>query len=125
MTGISCAKVTGCLASLALGLALALGAPAHASELDPGRLAECVADAGAVFYGAHWCPYCTRQRAAFGGFADRLNYVECAEPGERTQTAECREAGIRSYPTWEFPDGTRRRGLQSLERIAAATGCDQ
>ena len=109
----------------AFALIVALGAPSVAQAFDPGELAECVADSGAIFYGAHWCPYCSRQRASFGGFAHLLNYVECSEPGERKQTAECRKAGVRSYPTWEFSDGSRRRGLLTLEKLAAVTGCEQ
>jgi glutaredoxin len=109
------------LAVLAAGVWL--GRPAAASTPDPETLAECVSESGAVFYGAHWCPYCKRQRAAFEGFDERLNYVECAEPGQRKQTDECRKAGIRSYPTWELADGTRLRGMLSLERLADATGC--
>lgn len=109
------------LAVLAGSLCFALPAAAH--DFDPEALAGCVADSGAVFYGAHWCPYCARQRAAFQGHAERLRYVECSEPGERKQTAECRKAGIRSYPTWELADGARLRGLVSLEQLADATGC--
>jgi glutaredoxin len=108
---------------IALTSCLGPGTAATASALDPQALAECVADSGAVFYGAHWCPYCARQRAAFQGHAEQLRYVECSEPGERKQTAECREAGIRSYPTWELADGTRLRGLVTLEQLADATGC--
>jgi hypothetical protein len=110
----------------ALLLGLSLGLPAGATgNLDTRRLAECVTDAGATFYGAHWCPYCERQREVFGDSANRLRYVECAKPGQRKQTRECAQAGIKSYPTWEFADGTRHRGLQSLEKLAGATGCEQ
>jgi hypothetical protein len=116
-------KLLATTAVAVLATGLWLGAPAAASTADPEALAECVSDSGAVFYGAHWCPYCERQRAAFQGFAERINYVECSEPGQRKQTSECRQAGIRSYPTWELGDGTRLRGLQSLEQLAAATGC--
>ena len=119
--GSRCARA---LAAFGL-VAVALGAPAPARALDPGELAECVADSGAVFYGAHWCPHCSRQRARFGGFAHLLNYVECSEPGQRKQTAECRKAGVRSYPTWDFPNGSRRTGMLSLDDLAAATGCQQ
>jgi glutaredoxin len=114
--------ITG-LGVLAAGLGLV--GPAAASTPDPEALAQCVSDSGAVFYGAHWCPYCKRQRDVFQGHAERLAYVECSEPGQRKQTAECRQAGIRSYPTWELADGTRLRGMLSLDKLADATGCAQ
>lgn len=120
-TAMRCLRALGLLGAL-VACSGPLG-PARASALDPGALAACVADSGAIFYGAHWCPYCARQRAAFDGHDDRLNYVECSEPGQRKQTAECARAGIRSYPTWELADGTRLSGLQSLDQLADATGC--
>jgi hypothetical protein len=105
----------------AAGLLALCGAPAAASPGTLEGFSECVAESGAVFYGAHWCPYCAKQKQSFGEFADRLPYVECYEPGSRDKRARC--ADIRRFPTWTFADGSVRTGALSLAALAAATGC--
>jgi hypothetical protein len=52
-------------------------------------LAQCLADKGATFYGAYWCPHCNNQKLAFGSRASKkLPYVECALfPSEVSSTA--------------------------------------
>ncbi len=54
---------------------------------------------------------------------DSVRYVECAVDGGREQTAACRNAKVDGYPTWTFADGSRNSGEQSLEELAAKTGC--
>jgi hypothetical protein len=112
-----------CAAALAVGCLLV--APAGAKKgLDLEELAACIADSGAVFYGAHWCPYCHEQKESFGPYASLLPYVECYEPGKRKgMLAVCREAGVKSFPTWQFPDGSKATGAKSPEALARATGC--
>lgn len=94
------------------------------ADLDLEDVAECVADSGAVFYGAWWCPQCRRQNEYFGDHAGALPYVECYD-GERSrgQNRTCSEAGVRAYPTWILDDGRQLRGAQSPLKLAAATGC--
>lgn len=87
---------------------------------DPrlSALATHLAETGATFYGADWCPHCQDQKAAFGSSAHRLPYVECSPNGPRGPQAEaCRKAGIRSYPTWII-DGERHLGLIEPDRLA-------
>jgi thiol-disulfide isomerase/thioredoxin len=92
------------------------------SELT--TFAQCIAQSGAKFYGAYWCPHCQEQKQLFGGAQKDLPYVECAVVGDRqTQTPECKEAGVTSYPTWQFANGERATGKQTLEFLAQATGC--
>src|SRR5512134_1976266 len=94
-----------------LVLAISLAAAALVHPPAPARadgladLARCLADGGAVFYGAAWCPYCQRQLRAFGSAARLLPYVECSDPNSRQMRSECREAGVRKYPTWVFGNG--------------------
>jgi hypothetical protein len=105
-----------------VALALALHAPAGA-DTDQGilRLARCIRETGATFYGAHWCPYCAKQKKAFGESAYRLPYVECYRSGSDKKSPKC--AHVTSYPTWEFADGTVRTGYLSLGKLASMTGC--
>jgi hypothetical protein len=70
---------------------------------DPATraLAEHLADQGAVFYGASWCPHCQEQKRLFGASADRLPYIECSPAGRNgPQAPSCSRAGVRTYPTW-------------------------
>jgi hypothetical protein len=85
--------------------------------------AQCLADKGAKFYGAFWCPHCAEQKTYFGRSAKKLPYVECSTPDGRGQTEECTSLGIASYPTWEFATGTRVTGKLSLEQLAERTSC--
>ena len=87
------------------------------------ELARCIAESGATFYGAYTCPHCDTQKGHFGASADKLPYVECATASGQGQSRECREAGIRSYPTWEFADGERVTGVLSREELASRTNC--
>lgn len=87
------------------------------------RLATCIADSGAKFYGAFWCSHCNNQKEAFGN-SKNLPYIECSTADGNSQTEECRQAGINGYPTWEFADGERVSGEISLSRLADLTGCE-
>ena len=98
----------------------------------PGKydaFAECIANSGATFYGAFWCPHCQGQKKAFGSSAKYLPYVECSTPDGNGQTQVCIDKKITSYPTWILKDGTRvpddsptGAGVQ-LSTLATATGC--
>lgn len=94
---------------------------------SPGQydaFAQCLADEGAVFYGAFWCPVCNAQKKLFGSSADLLPYKECSTPDSRSQLADCREKNIQGYPTWEFADGSRMTGKLSMEQLAEKTACE-
>ncbi len=107
---------------LALTIALVGGlGPLPAAGEDALAFAQCIYDSGATYYGAHWCPYCARQNAAFGDAASQLPYVECYSEGSRDKLSEC--AHIKSYPTWEFRDGSLHSGVQSFAKLARMTGC--
>ncbi len=91
------------------------------SKLD--SFAACLGDKGATFFGAFWCPHCAQQKELFGSSIQYLPYKECSTPDSKGQTQVCIDAGIQSYPTWEFADGSRSTGLQPLETLAEKTGC--
>ncbi len=92
--------------------------------VDPVEtFAQCIKDSGATFYGAFWCPHCNNQKAMFGKKAVKLlPYQECST-ADRKQNSICSEAGIESYPTWEFPDGSRMSGELSFFDLSEKTGC--
>ncbi len=95
-----------------------------ALEADIIGFAECLKDEGATFYGAFWCPHCQNQKRMFGKKAsDALPYVECSTPDGQNQTEVCKEAGVESYPTWTFADGSRESGELSIQKLAEKTSC--
>ena len=94
---------------------------ASASEKDLKRLAECISESGAEFYGAHWCPYCAKQKAYFGEYADLLPYIECSDPGSGEMLPKCE--GILGMPTWKIPNHIPREAVLTPEKLAEATGC--
>lgn len=104
---------------------LVVGYAAYDSQ-KPGRLdtlAQCIADSGATFYGAFWCPHCQAQKEMFGKSSELLPYLECSTPDGQGQLPVCEDAGIEGYPTWEFADGERLSGVVELDTLAERTGC--
>ena len=84
--------------------------------------AKCTNEAGAKMYGAFWCSACAEQKSRFGKSFSEVNYVECSNP-DRSQNDACNVAGIKSYPTWEFADGSKIQGVVSLQQLSNITGC--
>ena len=92
----------------------------------PGKyapLTQCLKEKGVKMFGAFWCPHCQKQKAMFGVDAKTLPYVECSNPDGKTQTQICIDNKIESYPTWEFPDGTRVLGEKSPAILAEKANC--
>lgn len=96
-------------------------APAKPGKLD--AFAQCINDSGAKYFGAFWCPNCKNQEAMFGRSAKLLPRTECSTPDGKGQLQVCQDAEIKGYPTWDFPDGTRVTGVQSLEILGEKTQC--
>ncbi len=93
----------------------------------PGKydgFAQCLKDQGAVFYGAFWCPHCQAQKKLFGSSARLLPYVECSTVDGKGQVQACIDKGVKSYPTWDFADGSRLNGEISLEQLREKTSCE-
>jgi len=108
--------------SFILPLAMLLaGAGVARATLDD--FARCLTKAGARFYGTSWCPHCAAQRRMFGTAFNQVAYVECSVSGSKETTSECAQAGITSYPTWTFGDGSRETGELSVQQLASKTGC--
>src|SRR3989344_7482831 len=92
------------IALLIVGVVWLVKTPTKPGQLD--GFAQCLADKEVIFYGAFWCPHCQTQKALFGRSVKLLPYVECSTPDGNDQLQICKDEGIESYPTWEFPDGT-------------------
>ena len=92
--------------------------PGHYDEL-----AQCIKDKGVTFFGAFWCPHCQAQKKAFGTSEKLLPYEECSTPDGQGQLQVCKDAGVTTYPTWKFADGTTVTGEQTPADLAAKTGC--
>lgn len=105
-----------------------VGEPLRASTAEQVALGNHLRAAGAIFYGAWWCPACFQQKNLFGKEAgNRLPYVECdpktpppPRPGEGRQ--RCLAAGIRAFPTWVMPGRPRLEGVQTISELAAWSG---
>ncbi len=98
-------------------------APSKPGKYD--QFATCLKDKGFTFYGAFWCPHCQAQKARFGKSAPLLPYVECSTPDSQGQTQVCKDAGITTYPTWQFSSSTadRQTGEIELVDLAEKSGC--
>lgn len=105
------------------GIVYVIVAPGKAGAYD--GFAQCLKDKGATFYGAFWCPHCQAQKARFGASAKLLPYVECSTPDGQSQTQVCKDAGITTYPTWQFGTSTTNRVVGEIELVdlASTTGC--
>jgi glutaredoxin len=79
--------------------------PANADKDNGGydSFAKCLAQKEIKMYGADWCSHCKNQKEMFGSSFQYVNYIECAE-GQYGQKQICKDNGIKSYPTWEFPE---------------------
>lgn len=107
---------------LMLALAACGGQTMGGGDHDP--FAQCLTDEGVKMYGAYWCPHCAEQKTRFGESFDFITYIECSLPNRAGETRACQLANIQSYPTWEFGDGSRATGVQSLEDLASRTSCE-
>jgi hypothetical protein len=112
---------TGKLAAAGASSSEAAAAPFPSSGPEQLALSRHLKARGVLFYGAWWCPACTRQKALFGDAAAKeLPYIECDRaPGDRER---CQAARIEAYPTWELQGKPRLVGVQSLEELKSWSG---
>jgi len=92
------------------------------SEEQLETLAKCLSEKGVKFYGASGCGYCKKQKEVFGEAAQYLPYIECIDEETRKMTSQCQEAGIQSYPTWEF-FGEKKPGFKTPEELSQLADC--
>ena len=85
--------------------------------------AKCLASKQARMYGLYWCPHCADQKAEFGASFRYVPYVECAIKGSREMAPECKAAGVRLFPSWQFGTDPPKEGVLSLQALSEKTGC--
>ncbi len=97
------------------------------TSLEPGKyddFAKCLTESGTKMYGAYWCSHCAAQKKLFGSSVKYIPYVECDPRGDNADKAACDAAGVKGFPTWVFPDGTRSEGETSLRQLSIKTNCE-
>jgi hypothetical protein len=83
------------------------------------ELAKRMKEKGITFYGAYWCPHCSRQKEIFGRQAmSYLDYVECSPKGYGYQGL-CKN--VDGYPTFRNGKITFS-GEHNLEYFAQQVG---
>ncbi len=89
------------------------------------NFARCLKDRGLTMYGAYWCPHCQEQKKLFGASFEYAPYVECGVQGDiRAEQQVCKDAGIKHFPTWQFPPtGQREERVFELDELSQRSGC--
>jgi len=87
------------------------------------EFAKCLTEKGMKFYGAEWCSWCKKEKELFAEAVQYLPYIECVDEESDELTAECQEAGISSFPTWQLPNGELVSGFKTLEELSELSGC--
>lgn len=115
--------IIGAVIVLALGAMYYVGYQRQAHRHD--NFARCLAQHDVKMYGAWWCPHCAEQKEMFRASFRYVPYIECGVPGTTSKVQPvCVEAGIKHYPTWQFPPvGERVEGAMPLEDLSLRTGC--
>ncbi len=85
--------------------------------------AKCLASKQAKMYGLYWCPHCADQKRLFGTSFEHVPYVECAIRGSKEMAPECKAAGVKLFPSWQFGTEPPKEGVQSLQELSQKSGC--
>jgi hypothetical protein len=123
--GLSATAMVGIVAIVAI-VALVAGTllwnqHKHTRSMD--AFAQCLTAKGAKMYGAFWCPHCAEQKEMFSSSFKYAPYIECGIKGSQAIAQVCTDAGVKRFPTWVYPDGTRTEGKRSLEYLSDETSC--
>ena len=96
-------------------------APEGEAAPDLVGFAKALAAAEVRYFGAAWCPACTVQKQLFGDGGEFLPFIEVTN-SDRTLNEIGVAAEIETFPTWDFPDGTRATGVLSLTELSERSG---
>jgi hypothetical protein len=109
--------------TVAVFFVVAIAAGRYHNNHHYDTFAKCLATKQAKMYGLYWCPHCLDQKEMFGKSFQYVPYVECAIKGSREMAAECKAAGAKNFPSWQFQGGPLQEGVLSLDALSAKTGC--
>ena len=104
-------------------LAGAFIAGRHYRDHKYDSFAQCLASKQAKMYGLYWCPHCIEQKEMFAASFHYVPYVECAIKGSKEEAPECKVAGVKLFPSWQFESEPPKEGVLSLEALSDKTGC--
>ena len=104
-------------------LAGAFIAGRHYRDHKYDSFAQCLASKQAKMYGLYWCPHCIEQKEMFAASFHYVPYVECAIKGSKEEAPECKVAGVKLFPSWQFGSEPPKEGVLSLEALSDKTGC--
>lgn len=82
------------------------------------KLATCIKDSWAKFYGTTRCSHCNDQKSKFGDSKTLLPFIDCDQ-----NWPTCDAAGVKWYPTWVFANWSKLEWSQDLATLAAKTSC--
>lgn len=90
--------------------------------------AKCLSSKQARMYGLFWCPHCADQKRMFQGSFQYVPYIECAvrdSDGKvsKDMAPECKAAGVKLFPSWQFGAEPPKEGVLSLEELSQKSGC--
>jgi hypothetical protein len=92
-----------------------------ASRYD--AFAKCLTARQVKMYGLYWCTHCAEQKEMFGASFKYVTYVECGIKGSKDEAPVCKADGVKNFPAWQFPDGSRKEGTQPLQVLSEQAGC--
>jgi hypothetical protein len=101
----------------------AFGAGRHYKNHKYDSFAKCLSSKQAKMYGLYWCPHCADQKRMFGSSFEYVPYVECAIRGSKELAPECKAAGVKLFPSWQFGSQPPKEGVLSLEELSQKSGC--
>jgi hypothetical protein len=104
-------------------LAAAYYAGWHYQNHKYDAFAKCISTKDAKMYGLYWCPHCIEQKEKFGESFHFVPYVECATKGTNELNPECKIAGVKDFPSWQFSGEQPKPGVLSLDALSDRTGC--
>jgi len=109
--------------SIVILLAAAYYAGWHHKNHKYDAFAQCLALKQAKMYGLYWCPHCIEQKEMFGQSFHYVSYVECAIKGSSELAPQCKIAGVKLFPSWQFGMDPPKEGILSMETLSERTGC--
>jgi hypothetical protein len=90
-------------------------------EDERERLALCLDEKRAEFYGGEYCSDCEKQLTLFGSAIGFLHYVEC-ETNTAGDVVDTRCKNLREIPAW-YIDGEIYYGFKTLAELQELSDC--